>query len=321
MKSVVVGALIMALAPAPAFAQTEIEQAAITVLVESIATLADQENFESLEALYADEVQIDYTSLFGGAAQTHTPESLMTAWANVLPGFDQTRHSLSNVQVEVNGSTATTIADVVAIHYLGDSYWQVSGQYVYRLAKEEAGWQVTEMAFNLENESGDRTLLDAAAARVATDPVSYLQRQQTEQAVRNFLTSLENKDMEAFAQVWAEDAVQDMPYSPEGFPRRVEGRENLIRHYAGWPETSGQANFTRELVFYPMQDPTMVFAEWHGVVEIVPTGRTYDQRYGGLFHVVDGKIVLFREYYDPIVFKYAFGLEEGENFGNSPSNR
>lgn len=53
----------------------------------------------------------------------------------------------------------------------------------------------------------------------------------------------------------------------------------------------------------------MVYAEWHGDVEIIPTGRQYKQRYSGLFHVVDDKIELFREYYDPIVFKYAFGLE------------
>ncbi|MEM9978360.1 MAG: nuclear transport factor 2 family protein, partial [Cyanobacteria bacterium P01_D01_bin.2] len=115
---------------------------------------------------------------------------------------------------------------------------------------------------------------------------------------------------------WAEDAVQDMPFSPEGFPKRVEGRDNLIQHYAAWPEISGDASFTDELVFYPMADPTMVFAEWRGVVDILPTGRLYEQQYGGLFHVVDGQIQLFREYYNPIVFSVAFGLDEN----NPPQN-
>ena len=55
----------------------------------------------------------------------------------------------------------------------------------------------------------------------------------------------------------------------------------------------------------------MVFAEFRGTVEIIPTGRTYEQTYGGLFHVENGKIRLFREYYDPAAFKYAFGLDEG----------
>ena len=115
--------------------------------------------------------------------------------------------------------------------------------------------------------------------------------------------------MDKFAELWAEDAVQDMPFSPEGFPKRVEGKNALLEHYSTWPKISGQTNFTYNLVFYPMQDSTMVFAEWRGDVEIIPR-RNYRQRYGGLFQVVDGKIELFREYYDPIVFQYAFGLNE-----------
>lgn len=122
--------------------------------------------------------------------------------------------------------------------------------------------------------------------------------------------------MRAFFNVWSENAVQEMPYAPEGFPRRVEGRDNLLRHYEDWPEVSGTANFTNELVLYPTQDPTIVFAEWQGVVEVIPTGRTYEQHYGGLFRVIDGKIVLFREYSNPIVFSEAFGLNKVGGFSN-----
>ena len=157
---------------------------------------------------------------------------------------------------------------------------------------------------------------DEAAMTTTVQSVAVLadggqQRQQTEQTVRTFLTSLETKDMDTFASVWAENAVQDMPFSPPGFPRRVEGKENILDLYAAWPDISGDTNFTDELVFYPMQDPTMVFAEWRGEVDILPTGRQYEQRYGGLFRVVEGQIQLFREYYDPIVFAEAFGLELG----------
>jgi len=331
MKSLLIRTLALTLAtfPTGAIAQSSLltqaaqtasiqtaDEAAIATLVNSVATLADQGDFETLESLYADSVQIDYTSLFGGDIQTHTPESLMTAWASLLPGFDQTYHAISNIQVDVAGDRATSTADVTASHYLGDDYWQVSGQYEYQLIRHPNRWKIETMAFELSDQQGDRTLLEQAAAEAADNPSSYLQRQQTEQAVRDFLTSLETKDMEAFAAVWAENAVQDMPYAPEGFPRRVEGRDNLIQHYGGWPEVSGTANFTNELVFYPMEDPTMVFAEWHGVVEIIPTGRVYDQRYGGLFQVVDGKIVLFREYFNPTVFVEAFGLDKGGELGN-----
>ena len=302
--------MILAATPSNSFNAPTPDEAAIQTTVESVANLADKGNFESLEKLYADEVQVDYTSAFGGEVELKSPQALMTQWASSLPGFDRTRHQISNIETEVKGNQATSTADVVANHYLNEMFWQITGSYEYGLVKEDGEWTIDKMTFIAESEQGDRAIIDQAVKQASINPSSYIQRQQTQQAVIDFLTSLEDKDMDKFASVWAEDAVQDMPFSPDGFPKRVEGKANLIRHYAAWPETSGKANFTDELVFYPMQDGNMVFAEWRGEVEIIPTGRNYNQRYGGLFHVVDGKIELFREYYDPILFKNAFGLNQ-----------
>ncbi len=286
------------------------DEAAIHTIVESVANLADRENFESLEQLYAQEIEVDYTSAFGGEVELKSPQGLMTQWASSLPGFDRTRHQISNIETEVKGNTATATADVTADHYLDEMFWQITGSYEYGLVKEDGQWAIDKMTFIAETERGSRDLIDKAVEQASLNPSPYIQRHQTKQAVIDFLTALEDKDMDRLATVWAEDAVQDMPFSPEGFPKRVEGKANLIEHYAAWPETSGEADFTNNLVFYPLQDATMVFAEWRGDVEIIPTNRQYQQRYGGLFHVVDGKIELFREYYDPIVFQYAFGLDE-----------
>jgi ketosteroid isomerase-like protein len=238
----------------------------------------------------------------------------MTEWASVLPGFDRTRHAISNIQVHVNDDSANATADVVADHYLGNHYWQVKGDYSYTLKKEGADWKITMHRFNLRGETGSRDILKMALEAAAVHPVSYIKRQQTQNAVRDFLTALEEKDMAKFAAVWADDAVQEMPYSPGNFPKRIVGKENLIKHYSAWPANSGHATFTKELVFYQMMDPESVFVEYHGLVDIIPTGRVYDQRYAGLFHVENGKITLFREYYNPIAFSYAFGLNEGRQF-------
>ncbi|MGK7950598.1 MAG: nuclear transport factor 2 family protein [Xenococcaceae cyanobacterium] len=304
-------AMTVAVNPSNSLNVTTPDEAAIYTIVESVANLADRNNFESLEKLYAEEVEVDYTSAFGGEVELKSPTGLMTQWASTLPGFDRTRHEISNIEAEVNGNKATATADVTADHYLNQMFWQITGSYEYGLIREDGQWKIDKMTFIAESEKGSRDIINEAVEQANANPSTYLQRQQTKQAVIDFLESLENKDMEKFASVWAEDAVQDMPFSPNGFPKRVEGKANLIEHYAAWPEISGKANFTDELVFYPLQDPTMVFAEWRGEVEIIPTGRNYQQRYGGLFHVVDGKIELFREYYDPIVFQYAFGLDEG----------
>lgn len=303
----------VAINPAGVFANAK-DEAKIKIIIESVGGLADEGNFEVLEKLYAPEVEMDYSSLTGGEVEIKSPKTIMTEWASVLPGFDQTRHDVSNINVSSNGHTATATADVSASHWVNDLYWQVSGDYVFNLKKEEGEWQIVSHQFNLRDEVGTRNVFEAAIENATKNPVSYILRQKTHEAVINFLTSLEEKDMDKFADVWADDAVQHMPYAPDGFPSQVIGKENLIKHYGGWPENSGKADFTSELVFYPMQNPEMVFAEFRGDVDIIPTDRKYDQHYGGLFHVENGKIKLFREYFGPEPFKYAFGLDEGGEF-------
>ena len=264
------------------------DEAEIKTIVESVGTLADTGNFEALEELYAPEVELDYTSLTGGEIELKSPQAIMTQWASVLPGFDRTRHEVSNIKVSSNGQTATATADVTASHWVSDLFWQVKGHYLYRFAKDEDRWLITAHQLNLVSEEGTRDVFGPAIDYATANPVAYIKRQKTKQAVRDFLTALETKDMELFASVWAEDAMQEMPYAPEGFPTRVSGKNNLIQHYAAWPENSGKADFTSRLVFYPMQNPEMIFAEFKGKADIIPTGRTYEQHYGGLFHVENG---------------------------------
>ncbi len=283
------------------------DSAAIRTLIEAVATLADLGNFTALQTLYADEVLVDYTSLVGGQPELKSASKLMTEWANVLPGFDRTRHQILDIEVSLSGRSAEASAQIVADHWVEDLHWQVSGRYHYRLENDDS-WRIAYHQFVVEAEQGTRDVFGPATANAKRNPAPYIERQKSVAAVRSFLESLEAKDMERFENLWAEDAVQDMPYSPEGFPKRVSGRENLVRHYANWPEISGRADFTSHLVIYPTQDPQLVFAEWRGDVEVIPTGRKYLQTYGGLFHVEKGKIALFREYYDPAAFSHAFGL-------------
>ncbi|MEO0349868.1 MAG: nuclear transport factor 2 family protein [Cyanobacteria bacterium P01_A01_bin.15] len=148
-------------------APSSADEAAIAVIINSVATFADQGDFDSIAVFYADEIQVDYTSLWGDDVQTHTPASLMTAWASVLPGFEQTYHNIFNVQVELADDLAVATADVIADHYLEAGFWQVSGQYEYRFIKQANQWKITHMTFNLADEAGDRTLIDRALENAA----------------------------------------------------------------------------------------------------------------------------------------------------------
>ena len=163
----------------------------------------------------------------------------MSEWASVLPGFDLTRHAISDIHIKFdkpNMQKATATAKVIADHYvsntkMGDLNWQVRGDYLYKLTKTVNGWKLTHHTFNLQSELGTRDVFGPAIERAKEHPPAYILRQKTEQTVRRFLESLETKDMTLFATLWANDAVQDMPYSPEGFPDRVNGNENITTSF------------------------------------------------------------------------------------------
>ena len=127
-----------------------------------------------------------------------------------------------------------------------------------------------------------------------------------EQTVRNFLDLLSKKDMENWIELWTEDAVQDMPFSPPEFPSRLEGKEAIARHYSSLPSAVGKMDFLK-LKLYPMQDLNWILAEYRGEIEVLATGRLYNNSYCGLFHLRDGKIALFREYYNPLTLREGFG--------------
>lgn len=305
---------LLALVQAGGETGVEREMAGVASTLESMAVLADRAAFTELETIFTGEVRVDYTALAGGEPELVSQTELMVRWAGVLPGFDRTRHDLSGLQVRVQGETATAQVHLVASHWLEDQIWVLEGGYDVAFQKEGDAWKISGLTLLVHDEVGSRDILGAATERAAAFPAAYILRQQTRDAVRQFLTALETHDMALLNDVWAEDASQEMPYAPDGFPGRVVGREALIAHYSGWPTHAGEARFTHELVFHDMLDPTRVFAEFHGEADILPTARKYDQQYGGLFVVEGGKIVLFREYFNPDPFRYAFGLDEGGAF-------
>ena len=131
MNHILTGVLLISVltvaSPAVPAASDPQDEAAIKTTIESIGILADQGNFEEIEKLYADEVELDYTSLTGGEVERISPQALMTQWASVLPGFDRTRHAISDIAVTLDGTGAEATANVIADHYVGDLFWQVRG--------------------------------------------------------------------------------------------------------------------------------------------------------------------------------------------------
>lgn len=123
--------------------------------------------------------------------------------------------------------------------------------------------------------------------------------------VREFFAALEAMDVERFLKVWAEDGVQEMPFAPGDFPKKLDGKAAIRRQYEPLPKAFAGMRFpVRRLL--PAADPKVVVAEYDGSIGLKASGR-YDNRYVGVF-VFDaaGKLKHFTEYFDPFTLIRGF---------------
>jgi hypothetical protein len=127
----------------------------------------DAKRWSELRALYADEVQTDYTSLFGGAPQRQTGDALIGGWRGVLEKVG-THHLLGPITVELDGAGAIAHCHVRALHHApgapGGETWEVLGHYIFMLQNAGPGWKITEMKLETLHQIGNAKLLAEASA-------------------------------------------------------------------------------------------------------------------------------------------------------------
>ena len=141
------------------------EGAKVIAVVASIPLAVDLGRYDLAEDAFASEIVIDYTSLWGGEPQRTTPAALIEAWRGLVPGFDATRHELSDIEVQVDADAAEATARVDGRHWIGEALWRPIGVYRWTLSKLDGKWKVTAMTFVMTEEIGDRGLVAVAQKR------------------------------------------------------------------------------------------------------------------------------------------------------------
>jgi len=148
----------------PPLQHNEIEN--IQSIIVRVAHDIDRRQWSRLRALYADEVETDYTSLFGGAPQRQSGDDLIQGWQKVLAKVS-TQHLLGPIDVTLSGTAATAECHVRAWHHAtgapGGAEWVVGGHYVFELAKTSETWRITTMKLETFHQSGNTKLLQEAS--------------------------------------------------------------------------------------------------------------------------------------------------------------
>ncbi len=127
-----------------------------------------------------------------------------------------------------------------------------------------------------------------------------------EAVIEEFLDALEAKSIERLLNVWHENGVLIMPFSPEGFPTRIEGKQAIRHHYGSLPTNCKFMCFP-DRAFHFTNDPNRVWVEFCGTIKVKATGKSYNNAHVCLFTLRDGRIIEYKEYSNPLILLNSFG--------------
>lgn len=153
---------VSASAPEPvAMKPQDRNRAAVIEVVIQIARGADLHLWNSVRAGFAPQVVLDY-----GSAETLTPSDIVARWQPLLEALDATQHTLSDMEVTINGDKATVRSAFRAVHWLqgaaGGDVWTLTGRYEHDLVRQSDGWQITRMKMIPGGSTGNDRLLELA---------------------------------------------------------------------------------------------------------------------------------------------------------------
>ncbi|MBE9042655.1 nuclear transport factor 2 family protein [Oscillatoriales cyanobacterium LEGE 11467] len=115
-----------------------------------------------------------------------------------------------------------------------------------------------------------------------------------------WLETLGNGDMETLMTLWHENGVLEFPFNPEGAGRdRVEGFEDLSDYFQGTKGHKKPIAFPVKAI-YPGADPEWLVVEFIGRLLNTKTNQEYSNEYIVVIRVHEGKVILFREFFNSI---------------------
>ena len=141
----------------------------VTDVIATMLHAVDDLDWGTVRSSFTTEVEIDYTSLWGGEPETLTADELIDRWRQLLPGFDATQHLIGPVAVtEADQLTASCATNVRGYHRVGDATWMVAGRYVMHLVRADGSdWRIVTLTLRHYYDDGDRGMVDVATKRAA----------------------------------------------------------------------------------------------------------------------------------------------------------
>jgi uncharacterized protein len=108
-----------------------------------------------------------------------------------------------------------------------------------------------------------------------------------------------NQDTDGFVDLFAPDGAIELPFAGPDLPARLDGQQ-AIRDFSNRTAASPlRIDDLQTVALHHTSDPEVVIVELLSQVTLAMTGRSLAVRSIQVFRIRDGKILLFRDYFNP----------------------
>lgn len=131
-------------------------------------------------------------------------------------------------------------------------------------------------------------------------------REKNEAAIRLFIRFIEERNVPAFLDLFAQDGVQYNYFQHGLIPAEIRGKDALTAFWTPVPGRFSDMHFIIETI-YPMLDPHLSAVKYRGYTTLKGSDKHYNNEYFALFFFTgEGKIKEYHEYSDPVITAKAF---------------
>ena len=130
--------------------------------------------------------------------------------------------------------------------------------------------------------------------------------------VREIMRLADEMRVDELVELFADDAVMELPFAPGKMPRRHVGKA-AIGEFQRFARDAFSRFSMRVGAIHEMTDPNVVVAEHSSDAVVAENGRPYCNHYVTFFTFDDdGRITSWREYYDAGVVVRAFRRDDAD---------
>lgn len=134
-----------------------------------------------------------------------------------------------------------------------------------------------------------------------------------QQIVQSYMALYAQQRWDDWIGLWADDGVLELPFAPAGRRPRYAGKADILAYMQATAARMGGRIRTEGMTHFqvrPLADPDACCLEMGVRGRVTETGAPYEQKYISIIETRDGKITLYREYWNPLASMDAGGGRE-----------